>query len=376
MSPRPNSVIALLPALLLVHLTAVPAASGQDDEFEFGEEGQDDEFEFGEEEFDDGTGGSGDDEEMTFESDDSGDAKESKDSEAGGEMNFGGEEEGGLPRTVVLIIPSPGAEPELAQRFTDSLEKYISSTARFEVVESDEFRAQLFGPGQAAAMDCATNAVCLSGYGKDQWMDSIIVGVLYRGEGGWKIETNKIDVERAEVEAYASHDDARLDRRGGVELDKITRTMGTKILGLEFQDAGKEERRVNLVPMRGRLQTRLAWGTAAVAGAAISAAAIFGFQARSKESEAKADGLAQTDAPVIMEDGKDKARNANIFLGVGIAAAVGSAALFLIKPLQEVEIRQQGPTPGFDDDPEASRSPLVPEIDWVGLGAAATWRLP
>lgn len=363
---RHPPVLYVLPALLLAHLASPSVAHAQDDEFEFGEE-----------EFDEGEGeGGGDDEEMTFESDDSGDAKPTKDSGDGGEMNFGGEEEGGLPRTVVLVIASPGAEPELAQRFTDSLEKYISGTGRYEVVEADEFRAQLFGPGEAAAMDCATNAVCLSGYGKDQWLDSIIVGVLYRGEGGWKTEANKIDVDRAEVEAYASHDDDSLDRRGGVELEEITKTMGAKLLGLEFAEAGAEKKRVKLVPMRGPLQTRLAWGTAALAAGAFTAAGIFGFQSRSKESEAKADDLNQAVAPAIIKTGKDKARNANIFLGVGVAAAVGAAALFLIKPLQEVEVRPQGPTPGFDDDPEARRSPLVPDVDWVGLGAAATWRLP
>ncbi len=362
MSLRNTPVLA---ALLLAHLAAAPLASAQDDEFEFGEE-----------EFDEDKGGGSDDEEMTFDSDDSGDAKDAKGSNSDGEMNFDGGEEGGQPRTVVLVMASPGAEPELAQRVTDSLENYVTGTNRYEVVESDEFRAQLFGPGEAAAMDCATNAVCLSGYGKDQWIDSVIVGVLYRGEGGWKIEANKIDVERAEVEAYASHDDNSLDRRGGAELEEITRTMGAKLLGLTFQDTGDDKRRVNLVPMRGPLQTRLAWGTAAVAGAAMGAAALFGFQSRSKESEAKADDLAQVDAGPIIDAGKDKARNANIFLGLGVAAALGSAALFLIKPLQEVEVKQKGPTPGFDDDPEARRSPLVPDIDWVGMGAAATWRLP
>ena len=332
---------------------------------------QDDEFEFGEEDFDEDKGGS--DDEMTFESDDGGDDDGGDDS--GEDMKFESDEEAGLPRTLVLIIPSPGAEPELAQRFTDALEKYVTGTNRYEVVESDEFRAQLFGPGAAAAMDCATNAVCLSGYGKDLWIDSVIVGILYRGEGGWKTETNKIDVERAEVESYVSYDDDRLDRRGGVELDEIATTLGKELLGLTYLGAGDEKKRVKLVPMRGPLQTRLAWGTAGLAAAAVITAGALGFQARGIESDLKSDDTLQTDARGLINDGEAKARSANIFLGLSVAAAVGSIALFLIKPLQEVERRPTGPTPGFDDDPDASRSLFAPEFSFTGTGAAVLWRL-
>ena len=358
-------------ALLALLLTPFGAleAQAQDDDFEFGED------DFGGDGDGDGEeGAGGDDEEITFESDEEPDEGSGEDSDD--EMNFASEAGETKPRTVVLVIPSPGAEPELAHRLTDALERYVASTDKYEVIESDEFRAQLFGPGSAAAMDCATNAVCLSGYGKDMWIDSIVLGVLYRGDGGWKTEANKIDVERAEVESYASQDDTSLDRRKGPAMDEIAGIMGAKLLGLTVAGAGDDDRRVKLVARRGALHTRLAWAAAGLAGAALVTATVFGMQASAKESEAKESDTTQVRAQALIGEGEGKARDANIFLGVSVAAALGSAALFLIKPLQEEEVAPQGPTPGFDGEPGAGRSPWSPELRWTGAGAAATWRLP
>jgi len=292
------------------------------------------------------------------------------------------EEEATLPRAVVLVIPAPGAEPELAQRVSDSFEKYIHNTNRYEVFESDEFRAQLFGPGQAAAMDCATNAVCLSGYAKELWIDVLLLGVLYKGEGGWRIEANRVGVERAEVEGYAHNEDDRLDRRDTLELDDLATQMGGKLLGIIF-GAGEDKPRVRLVPMRGPMQTKLAIGTAGLAGVAAIAAGYFALQASNIESKIKDPDITQQAAWDLVDDGEEANRNAALFLGVSLVAAAGSAALFFIKPLQEVEVEAERPTPGFEEEPAGPGggvfgpdASLVPDVHLLGTTVSLSWSLP
>ena len=308
------------------------------------------------------------------------DMEELPEDESGvGEITFEADDDA-LPGVVVLLVASPGAEPELAQAIGDALSDFVRATSMYSVIDGQELRASLFAPGEAAAMDCVANAVCLSGYGKDLDIQSIIMGVLYRGDTGWKINVDKIDVERAEVQAYAVHDDGRLASRGQADIERIASKMGNKLLGLGRPSGDDDDApRTKLVPMRGPLQTKLAWGTAGLAALAFGTAVVFGIGARSIEADLTDKDLPMTrvEGQENVTEGKRKGVTANIFYGVAIAAAAGSAALFMIKPLQEVPMEPLKATPGFGDDLEDDGgATLVPMILPDAFGVSAAWSLP
>ena len=278
----------------------------------------------------------------------------------------------GLPRAVVLVIRSGDAGPELAQALTESLSHQVLATGKVEVMPSEDFHVRLFAPGERAAQDCVTNAVCLSGYGKELWLDKIIMGVLYKGEGGYNINVDLVGVENAEVEQYANRDLTNLLTMSQETMDREMSGVVFKLFGLRDPSLQPEGPRKRLVAKAGPVQTGFAWASAGMAGAALVTGMVFGAQARSIASELDSDkGLNQREAMDMVEQGENKALGAYLALATGGVLMAASAALFLIKPLQEEEVQPGPTTPGFEDaELEASVVPfLLPMLgpDSAGL---------
>ncbi len=270
------------------------------------------------------------------------------------------------PRVVVLVIRSGDAEPELAQALTESLTRQVEASAKVEVMPSEDFQVRLFAPGERAAQDCATNAVCLSGYGKELWLDKIVMGVLYKGEGGYTLNVDLVGVENAEVEQYSNRDLPNLATMTQDELDQEMNAVVFKLF--ELRDTSLDEGpRKKLVARAGPVQTAMAWGTAGLAGVSLLAGLVLGAQARSIQSELESDqSLTQRDASGKVDDGEGKAMAAYMSFAAAGVLAVTSTALFLIKPLQEVEVEEGG---GFAGQEALWIAPgLGPEGPAVTLG--------
>ncbi|MBM4321863.1 MAG: hypothetical protein FJ125_18480 [Deltaproteobacteria bacterium] len=281
----------------------------------------------------------------------------------------------GLPRAVVLVIRSGDAEPELARALTESLSRQVLATGKVEVMPSEDFHVRLFAPGERAAQDCVTNAVCLSGYGKELWLDKIVMGVLYKGEGGYNVNVDLVGVENAEVEQYANRDLHGLPAMDREAMDREMNGMVFKLFGLVDPSLHALGPRKKLVARAGPVQTGFAWTSAGLAGAVLITGAVFGAQARSIASELDREkGLTQREAWDKVDEGESKALSAYLSFAAGGVLVAASAALFLLKPLQEEEVQPGPATPGFEGgeaEPEAGLAPyLLPMIGADGAGLA------
>ena len=256
-----------------------------------------------------------------------------------------------LPRAVVLVIRSGEAEASLARAITDALSRQVLASGKVEVMPSEDFEARLLAPGERAAQDCVTNAVCLSGYGKELWLDRIVVGVLYKGAGGYNLNVDLVGVENAEVEQYANRDLPRLASLSREELEQEMGGVVFKLFGLVDPTLDPEGPRKRLVAQAGPVQTGLAWGAAGVAGVALVAGLVLGAQARSIASELDSDGgLTMREARDKIDEGEGKALGAYLsFAASGVLLAT-SAALFLIRPMQEVDLPVGPATPCFSSN--------------------------
>ncbi len=265
------------------------------------------------------------------------------------------------PRAVVLVIRSGEAEPEFAQLITESLTKQVRATGKVEVMPSEDFHVRLFAPGERAAQDCATNAVCVSGFGKELWLDRVVMGVLYKGEsGGYTLNVDLIGVERAEVQQYVNRDLRELASMNPNALDKKMAGVVFKLFGLRDPSLGTDGPRTRLVARTGPVQKGLAWSAGGLAGVALVTGLVLGAQARGIQSDLENDqSITQREADTKVDDGETKALTAYMCFAAAGVLAVTSATLFLIKPMQEVKVDESGPAaPGFES--ESASSSVVP----------------
>lgn len=260
------------------------------------------------------------------------------------------------PRAVVLVIRSGDAEPELAQVLTESLARQVAATDQVDVMPSEDFHVRLFAPGERAAQDCATNAVCLSGFGKELWLDRVIIGVLYRGQGGGHtLNVDLIGVDRAEVRQYVNRDINDLASLGPDALDKKMAGVVFKLFDLRDPSVGHDGPRTRLIARTGPVQKGLAWSAGGLAGVALVTGLVLGAQARGIQSDLENDqAITQRAADTKVGEGETKEMAAYLSLTAAGVLIVTSATLFLIKPLQEVQVDENQVTPGFGTEPASS----------------------
>ncbi len=276
----------------------------------------------------------------------------------------------GLPRAVVLVIHSGDAEVELAQVLTESLSRQVAAAGKVEVMPSEDFHVRLFAPGPRAAQDCATNAVCLSGYGKELWLDKVIIGVLYKGQNGYTLNVDLVGVDRAEVEQYTNRELRRLATMSQEDIDSETSAMVFKLFGLRDPSLSLDGPSRRLVAKAGPVQKGMAWTAGGLAGVALVTGLVFGAQARSIQSELEGEeAMTQRTAQSRIDDGDGKALAAYMSFAAAGVLVVTSAALFLIKPLQEEEVEARPATPGFGEE-SSLRPLLLPTLGPDGAGVA------
>ncbi len=285
------------------------------------------------------------------------------------DMAFGSDEPV-LPRMVALVLRSGEAEEEVAFRLTQAISRDLRTRRLAEVGDPEEFRARLLAPGLAAALDCAANAVCVSGYGRDLWIEKILLGVLYKDVDGYKLNVNLVAVDSAEIEAYANP-----TLKGVMNSEQIgTTAQGVVKRLFNIRDASDlldEGARKKLVPMRSPTQTKMAWVTGGLAVVATSVGIGYGVSSQNIENDIlEKRGLTQVEAMELIENGKDHALYANILMATGLVAAVASTALFFIKPLQEVEVTNSRVSPLAGNTGLHTPKPSLFVLPSVGLGGA------
>lgn len=201
---------------------------------------------------------------------------------------------------------------------------------------SDEFAAM----GEQGAQDCLYNPICLNRLGREQGLQRMVIGRLGGSRGDFSISLDLINPEAGVVEKYVS----RTVKGSRAELAETISSSVPRLFDVRV--AGKGGSDTELPPAEpSQLQKAMAWSTLGVGVVSIGVGAFVGLSARGTESDvednANAGNITQVDAESQIQDAKDKALLANVFYGVGIAAGVTSALLFLITPGSDIATEEE-----------------------------------
>jgi len=281
------------------------------------------------------------------------------------------------PRVAVLILQTGVASSELADNLTEVLLVNLSTRGKFLVVGKEVVKNQLGGV-EKRVLECVGNRTCVGNVATTLALDYLIVGTLGKLESTWMYNLYFIDAasggERRRVHRRVTGDMAKLTQsldKSLVELLKprvkpgvlrvISNVRGAKVhindqfagtvplrraglkpgtvrLRIEADGYYPAERTVAVAPgktlvihiflsrvppKRATWKVYLAWSSLGVALAAgVAAGATGGLSRRSR-------GSTQTELLEDLDRRRRLALVANVMIGVGAAAALTSAALFI-----------------------------------------------
>ena len=101
-------------------------------------------------------------------------------------------------RVAVLMLATPGVEPELADALTELMIGEIAVRGGVSIVGKEEFQAQL-GQTEARSLECIGSAACLGRVGVELQVDEVVAGTVGRTESGWVYNLNRIDIATGEL---------------------------------------------------------------------------------------------------------------------------------------------------------------------------------
>jgi hypothetical protein len=271
----------------------------------------------------------------------------------------------GVINVTGLFVPSSTLDPLLADQLTDSLMIELGTLEGFGVVPNDSLREQFEIMGAELAYECAFDPVCIGRYGAELGLDKIVIGRVDAAGNGWGTTIDLMDSGSSSIENYRYFTtESRL-----AAVQEVLPAQLRTLFGIRVVREGGGDVVAGISP----LQKAMAWTTLALGVGAFSTGVVFGLGAKSTESDLEScpetivsDGRAaclqtQREAQADIDDGKQQALLANVFMGAGLFLTAGSIVLFTVSPGSDI-----------DEGAELSRGPrdfrLAPVFARGGFG--------
>ena len=277
----------------------------------------------------------------------------------------------GLVITGVVLRADPDTSLATTQAMSDVLMLELDKLEGYRNVPNPDLLAKFSGLGEQGAQDCLYNPICLSRLGKELGLERMVIGRLGGYSGQYTLSVDLINVEDGTVAEYVSRTvDGDEDELKAAILAIIPRLFGIRLgkgKGNKVEEGPKEI---------GPVQKTLAWSTAGLGVACIGLGVFFGLDASSIESDLESGpkvnnggvavlAITQAEAQKKVDEAQGSATLANIFYGVGLAAAGTSVLLFLIRPGSDIATEEEL-SGGFNI------TPLVGP-DGAGVSAGFSW---
>lgn len=259
----------------------------------------------------------------------------------------------GLVVTGVILRAEPDVDASLAPALTETLIGEMEKIGGYQVTEPGPLQERFAQLGEQGTLDCVYNPICLSRVGSELGLERLVIGRLTGTSGDYTLSIDLINVEEGTVEDYTNR-----TVKGG--LSDLKETVGTSVRRLFDVRVGRKKP-VEVAPAEaGPVQVALAWTTLGVGVVAIGAGVFFGLDASSIQDELENGNrsvvsgrnvyaISQKDAQARLEEAESSALLANVFYGVGIAAGVTSALLFLITPGSDIATEEELAEDGVRD---------------------------
>ena len=266
-----------------------------------------------------------------------------------------GDQEG--PALTGLIIRAEGeVEASVPRELTAVLLAELRALGSYTVTAPNEIQEQFAQLGEQGTLDCVYNPICLSRVGAELKLAKLVIGRISGVDGDYSLSIDLIDVETGTVEDYTN----RTVKGGSRELKE---TVGSSVKRL-FDVRERKKKVVEQAPVEmGPVQTGLAWGTLGVGVVCIGAGVYFGLEASSIESDLEQGARREVPAgsgrsvyaitpkaaQAQLDEADSNALLANVMYGVGIAAGVTSALLFMITPGSDIATEEELAEGGIRD---------------------------
>lgn len=271
--------------------------------------------------------------------------------EDGGSLDFSLEEAEtalpgtGLRVTGLVLRAETNIDEELPRHLTDTLIAEMEKVGGYQVAGPGPLVDRFAQMGEQGTLDCVYNPICLSRIGEELGLERLVIGRITGTSGDYTLSIDLINVEEGTVEDYTN----RTVKGGRDDLDETVGTSVRRLFNVRVGLKKVVEREPEEV---GPVQTALAWTTLGVGVLCIGAGAYFGLDASSIQGDLE-DGnrtvsngrnvyaISQKEAQARLEDAESSALYANVFYGIGIAAGVTSALLFLITPGSDIATEEE-----------------------------------
>jgi TolB-like protein len=306
--------------------------------------------------------------------------------EGGDTMDFGGEgdgsmdfsldeaqeaiPEGGLRITGIVVRTEDSVENSVLNPLSEKLITELDQLNGFQVVANLELRDRFATMGEQGTLDCVFNPVCLGRLGTELGLQRIVVGRLSGTDGSYTLNMDLVNVEESLIADYTSRTvQGDLD-----DLKEVVKPSVARLFNIRQVRVGRPQEQPE--PEIGTVQKTLAWTTLGASAVSLGLGIYFGLEAKGVEDDLNAYpredingqnvySLTPVQAQAMLEDGESSALLSNIFFGVGIAAGVTSALLFLIKPGSDI---------ATEEELQSDRLELFPVWGSQGAGVGAQYR--
>lgn len=277
--------------------------------------------------------------------------------------------EGGLKITGIVVRTEDTVSRSLLDPLSETLITELDQLKGFQVVANLELKDRFATMGEQGTLDCVFNPVCLGRLGSELGLQRIVVGRLSGEDGNYTLNMDLVNVDESLIADYTSR-----TVQGDLEdIQEIVKPSVARLFNIRQVKKAPKERPE---PEIGPVQKTLAWGTLGASAVCLGLGVYFGLEAKGVEDDLNNSpretingqnvySLTPVEAQAMLEDGESSALLSNIFFGVGIAAGVTSALLFLIKPGSDI---------ATEEELKSDRLELFPVWGSQGAGVGAQYR--
>lgn len=277
----------------------------------------------------------------------------------------------GLVITGLIVRSDSSVDPELPGALSVDLLSELDQLNGYQSRPNTPLQQKFAEMGEQGALDCIYNPICLSRVGKELGFQRLVIGRLSGTSGNFSLDLDLVNVEEGTVADY-------VNRTVKGDDDDLRLTIHSSMVRLFNLRKRKRKTGPAEVAEIGPIQKGLAWTSIGVGVVGLGLGAYFGIDASSKVSDLENGQrvelgsytpytITQGQARKMLQEAEDSASLSNIFYGVGLAAGVTGALLFLIRPGSDIATEEE-----LSSDNNFRVQPIL-GADNAGISAGFDW---